>query len=280
MDVGGMVIGGVMCLLGAGLFVGGVRSSLTALSIYRTGNTTIRKLPQADGPVEFEGQAEATADDGAFEAPFSGEPALLCEIWMEQTSRHIDDEDSDQVIYTEGQKQTNATETVWGLAESDKIRWPFAVSKNGARAVVEPAGANLDITGHMGDVVHGTDEGETLSEEVRERLAALDGTDVTFDASLETWDAEEENTRYRESRLEPGEAVHVTGAEVDHLPDQWGSGIEATVGESSTDDRFLISRGTEPEVIRRRAIHLVSGVVIGLGLLGLGVFTVSQALSA
>jgi hypothetical protein len=265
----GAVIGIVFSLFGLGLFVAGIRRLFWALSLYRNDAMAVREVAQSEGAVEFDGQVVTPSADDAFEAPFSGEEAVLCQIWMEKMSRFSEDGES-EIHLDEDYRDPADTEKRWGLADTGEIRQPFAVADGGARVVVDPEDANLDITGHMGEVVHGIEEGESLSEDVRKRLRALDDTDTDFDASLETWDDEESAVKYREARLEPQETVHVTGAEVTSVPEAWGSAVDAKIGKSTTDDRYMISRGTESDVIRRHAIQFVTGTIVGAGLLAIG----------
>lgn len=267
----GLLIGGVMCLLGAGLFVAGLGKLRTGLSVYRTDTTVLREISQADGPVEFDGTAVAPADGGAFTAPFSGEDALLCQLWVEKASTHYTDDEEELDVDISNSPVDGDAETTWGLAETDEIRREFVVS-DGGRVAVDPTDADLDITGHMGEEVHKISRGEPLSEEVRERLADLNGED--FDGSLERWDDEESAVKYREERLEPSDTVHVSDAVVTDTPEGWGSGIEATVG----GEAMLLSRGTESDVVRRNLIQFVTGTIVGLGLLGLGVRALGLAL--
>lgn len=265
----GVLIGVVFSLFGLGLFVAGVRRFFWGISLYRNAAMAVREVPQAEGAVEFDGQVVGPADGEAFEAPFSGEEAFVCQIWMEKMSRFSDDGEA-EIYFDEDHRNPADTEKRWGLAESDEIRQPFAVADGGARVVVEPEEANLDITGHMGEVVHGIEEGESLSEDVTERLAALDERDTNFDSSLETWDDEESAVKYREARLEPQETVHVTGAAVQSVPEEWGSAVDATVAKSDTDDRYMISRGTESDVVRRHFVQFVTGTIIGALLMAVG----------
>lgn len=265
----GLVIGIVFSLFGLGLFVAGIRRFFWGLSLYRNAAQPVRDVPQTEGAVEFDGQVVGAADGEAFEAPFSGEKAFLCQIWMEKMSRFSDDGEA-EIYFDEDHRSTADTEKRWGLAESDEIRQPFAVADGGARVVVKPGEANLDITGHMGEVVHGIEEGESLSEDVRERLKKLEQRETEFDCSLETWDDEESAVKYREARLEPQEAVHVTGAAVQSVPEEWGSAVDATVAKSATDDRYMISHGTESDVVRRHFTQFVTGTIIGGGLLAVG----------
>ncbi|MFT4947488.1 MAG: hypothetical protein ACI8TL_001732 [Natronomonas sp.] len=265
----GVLIGAVFSLFGLGLFAAGSRRFFWALSLYRNDAKSVREIAQSEGAVEFDGQVVAPSDSDAFEAPFSGEKAFLCQIWMEKLSRFSEGGET-EIYFDEDHRNPADTEKQWGLADTDEIRQPFAVADGGARVVVDPDEADLDITGHMGAVVHSIEEGESLSEKIRDRLQTLEGTDPDFDAALETWDDEESAVKYREARLEPQETVHVTGAEVRSIPERWGSGIDARVGKSETDDRYMISRGTESAVVRRHFVQFVTGTILGLALLAVG----------
>lgn len=260
-----------MCLLGAGLFAGGLGKLRTGLSLYRTDTTPLREIPQADGPVEFDGTAVALADKGAFVAPFSGEEALLCQIWVEKASTHYTDDEEGLDVNVSNSPVDGDPETTWGLAQTAEIRREFVVS-DGGRVAVDPTDADLDITGHMGETVHQNGEGEPLSDAVRDRLADFDSE--RFDGSLDRWEDEQSAVKYREERLEPNDTVHISDAVVQSTPEQWGSGIDATVG----GEDVLLSRGTESAVIRRNLVQFVTGTIVGLGLLGLGARTLRLAL--
>lgn len=265
--IGELLFGAVACLLGGGLLFNGVRKLRSGVALSRNQTTPLREIPQSEGPVEFDGQVASTADHDAFDAPFSGEPAVCCQFWLEKASRRpaTDDEEGLQ-IETSGEYQVEQTEVTWGLADTAEVRRSFVVTDGGVRVVVDPAEADLDVTGHMGEEVLKVGRGETLSDEVRARLTALD----EFDGALDTWDDEASALEYREARLEPGGSVHVAGGERQSVPDEWGSGIEATVGESD-GEQYLISRGTESEVVRRHLVAFVTGTIVGLALLGVGV---------
>lgn len=172
----GVLIGAVMFLLGAGLLLAGLGKLRTGLSLYRTDTTPLREVPQADGPVEFDGAAVASAEAGAFTAPFSGEEARLCQLWVEKASTHYTDDEEGLDVDVSNSPVDGTPETTWGLAETDEIRREFVVS-DGGRVAVDPTDADLDITGHMGEQVHKIGRGERLSEDVRDRLAELDGDD-------------------------------------------------------------------------------------------------------
>jgi len=63
----------------------------------------------------------------------------------------------------------------------------------------------------------------------------------------------------------------VNGAKVRSVPEEWGSAVDATVEEAETDDRYMISHGTESEVVRRRLIQFVTGTIVGSAILAIGV---------
>ncbi|WP_135821184.1 hypothetical protein [Halostella litorea] len=272
-----VLIGGAMSALGALLAVAGVRRGLTAASLYRNEATPVRRIGQQDGPVEFDGRVELPADDEGVDAPFSGEPAVCYTAWLRTRTRHRTDVEGAEVLESKEPKRMSNTEAAWQLAETDGFRRPFVVRDGGARVRVDPTGADLDITGHMGETELTVESGERLSDDVRDRLAALSDDGVEFDADPETWDRPADHVQYREARLEPGDAVHVAGATVESVPEEWGSGVAATVGDGGTDEGFSVSRGSESDVVRRNAVQFTTGVVIGLALLALGLHTAGVA---
>jgi hypothetical protein len=265
-----VVVGVALCAFGGLLVVAGVRRLGTAVSLSRTDAVSLRDVPRTDGPVEFEGQARSLADEDPLEAPFSGEDALCCAVWMETEDRHRTDVDGAEVLESKEPETYRNTEQSWLLAESDEFEQPFVVADGGARVAVDPADADLDITGHMGETVLTVDAGESLPDEIHGRLERLDRAGITFDTAVETWNRDDERVKYREARLEPGDPVHVAGGAVTHVPDEWGSNVDATVGAPETDDRFLISQGTESSVVRKHFVQFITGVVAGTILLVLG----------
>jgi len=265
-----VLIGGALSVLGVLLAVSGVRRGVTAVSLYRNEAVPVRSVGKRDDPVEFDGRVELPAEDDGVAAPFSGEPAVCCAVWMQTRTRHRTDVEGVEVLESKGPKRKSNTETAWQLVESDGFRRPFVVQDGGARVTVDPADAALDITGHMGETELTVGSGDRLSDDVRDRLAALDRDDAAFDCDPETWDRPDDHVQYREARLAPGDPVHVAGAGVERVPEEWGSGTTATVGDAGAAGRFTISRGTEADVVRRNAIQFTTGTAIGLGLLALG----------
>lgn len=265
------LIGGLaLAAFGGLLTIAGVRRLLTAVSLSRSEAVPVRTVPKSESPVEFDGRSEPRADEGALEAPFSGEESLCCQVWMETASRHRTDTEGLEVGDSKEPADYQNTEQSWLLAERDEFRRSFVVADGGARVVVDPEGADLQLTGHMGETALTVASGESLPDDVRARLESLDQSDLDFDARPETWDSEDDRVKYREARLEPGDPVHVAGGTVESVPDEWGSGIDATVGASETSDRFLISEGTESSVVRKHLVQFGTGVTVGLALLGLG----------
>jgi hypothetical protein len=271
-----LVVGAVFSLVGGLLVVAGVESLVTAVSLHRNDAVPVRAVTKADPPVEFDGTAEARTDDGAFAAPFSGEEALYCDVWIEAKSRHRTDVDGVAVLGGEGPRRPTNTDTSWGLVETADIERRFVVREGGARVVVDPTNADFDVDdGHTGETVLTVGEGETLSEDVRERLAALDDTGVDFDCDPATWDRAEDAVRYSEVRLDPGEPVHVAGAAVQSRPEEWGNPVDATV-DAADGERLLVSEGTDSSVVRKHYVQFATGVAVGLGALAIGI----QALTA
>jgi hypothetical protein len=122
----------------------------------------------------------------------------------------------------------------------------------------------------MGETVLTVDAGESLPDQVRERLERFDRAGIAFDTAVETWTRDDDRVKYREARLEPGDPVHVAGGVVEDVPDEWGTGHTATVGTSDADDRFLISEGTESSVVRDHLIQFSTGTTVGVLLVVLG----------
>lgn len=265
------VIGGLLLSAFGGLLVvAGIRRLFTAVSVYRNEAIPVRRVAKSEGIVEFDGRVEPLAGEGTFEAPFSGEEALCCEVWMETKRRHRTDTEGLEIGNSKKPDNYRNTESSWLLAETDDIRRPFAVVEGGTRVTVDPDGAALDITGHMGETVLTVEGGDPLPAKVRARLDTLDGAEDEFDGSVKIWDREGDHVKYREARLEPGTPVHVAGATVEHVPDEWGSATDATVSGSDTDRRYLISEGIESDVVRKHFVQFITGTILGSGLLAVG----------
>lgn len=264
-------IGAVISLVGLFLVVAGVRRLGTAVSMYRSTTTPVREIPQSDDPVEFGGTAEPPTDDETIDAPFSGEPAFCCTVWMETEDLQRTDIEGAEVLESKepATRSDPETRTNWLLSERDGFRQPFVVRDGGGRVAVDPAGADLDITGHMGSVALTLEPNDSLPDGVRQRLRSLEAADVAFDCDPDTWRRDGERVRFREARLEPGDDVHVAGGAVESVPEEWGSAVNATVG-AANGDRYLISKGTESSVVRRHAVQFVTGLAVGGVLLALG----------
>jgi len=191
---------------------------------------------------------------------------------MEVKGRHRTDTEGMEVAPSKKPEKYRNTDQSWRLAETGAIRRAFDVRDGGARVTVDPTDADLELTGHMGETVLTVDAGESLPEDVRERVTSLDRTESSFDGTPETWDRQSDDVQYREARLEPGDSVHVTGGVVENVPDDWGSEHSATVGAAASDERYLISEGTETDVVRTHLVKFSTGFVVGLALLGLGLY--------
>lgn len=265
--IGSLLVSG----LGGLSVLAGIRRLLTAISLHRSHTVPGRDIATEEGTVEFEGRVEPSIEEEAFEAPFSGEETVCCQVWMQTTDRHRTDTEGLQVgTHQMEPEDYENTESALQLAETGEIRRSFVVTDGGARVVVDPDEADLDITDHMGETVLTVESGDSLSTDVCDRLASLDGLDVEFDTDPETWDRESDRVTYREARLAPGTPVHISGGVVEDIPDEWGTGITATVGAPDSNARFMISEGTESSVIRKHLIQFTTGITVGLLFLTLG----------
>lgn len=264
------VIGGALVAgFGALLLLAGTRQLVTALSLYRGETAPLRDVATGEGTVEFEGQVQPPADEGSFAAPFSGTDALCCQVWME-TEQRVNEMDEVEFGDARNPEDDDHVDASWQLAETADLRQSFVVTDGGTRVAVDPAGADLDITGHMGETVLTTDAGEPLPDDVRDRVAAFDQSESGLDGGVETWTDDDRRVKYREARLEPGDTVHVTGGVADGGPDGWGSGVAATVAAPAGGGDFLISEGTKSEAVRKHVVQFVTGAAVGLVLLAVG----------
>jgi hypothetical protein len=163
-------------------------------------------------------------------------------------------------------------DTSWQLAETGDLRRSFVVAGGGRRVAVDPEGAVLDITDHMGETVLTTGGGESLPAAVGKRLDAVDRSVATVDGQTERWDSGDRQATYREARLEPGDNVHVAGGVVDSVP-EWRSDVAATVA-APEDGGLVIREGTTSGVVQKHVGQFVTGTVVGLGVLALGLHVV------
>ena len=104
------VIGGLLVTgLGGLLVLAGTRRLLTAILLYRSGTVSLRNIATEDGTVEFEGRVEPSNEEETFEAPFSGEETVCCQMWMQTTDRHRTDTEGLQVGSTRWSQRTTRT---------------------------------------------------------------------------------------------------------------------------------------------------------------------------
>ncbi|WP_207587235.1 hypothetical protein [Halomontanus rarus] len=194
---------------------------------------------EGEGTGEFVGTARP-ADDGTFDAPFSGERALLSTYRVEQKGGPSDS---------------------WLTESAGSIDRPVLVEDEGEsdRILVDPAGATIS----PGNESIRERTGDALPNEVRLRLSHHQ---ADLESELEEIFARNatRSRRYAEGYVAPGDRVHVYGGEFE---DSDELEVDATV--VGGDGRYRITGGGEStaawEFIEKAAVTGSMSVVAGGG---------------
>lgn len=208
---------------------------------------TIREAIRGDGPTEFSGQIRPVTDAALFDAPFSGETAVLATYEVEERRP------------TWSSQQTPK----WVSAGRGAIRRPFIVEDLTGRVKIDPASATIEA----GDEPRqeAIDTGGILPEPARLRLSKV--TDAVDDLDLLLAQGERDYPRrYYEGCVVPGETVHVTGCRPSgELPGR--SDVDAVLTPSDGEEVRITApnRSVAPSTtanLRAIVAYLVGGFLV------------------
>lgn len=187
----------------------------TALRIAASEPVSVVEAAAGEGTGEFVGTARP-ADAETFDAPFSGERALLSTYRVEQKGEPSDS---------------------WLTESAGSIGRPFLVEDEGEsdRILVDPAGATIS----PGNESIRERTGDALPNEVRLRLSQHQA-DLEFELEEIFAENATRSRRYAEGYVAPGDRVHVCCGE---LEDSDESEVDATV--VGGDGRYRITGGGE-----------------------------------
>lgn len=252
MAVGAILFGVLFVGVGALVAGFGVWEVRNARTIAASDPASIWETVNARGPVEFEGVA---TDHGAFEAPFTGEPAVFCTYRIEERRS----------------KPGSDSGSEWRTVRSGSVAPSFRVADDTGRVEVDPSGATVNIGRQRR--VESVSSGDRLPDETRRRIAALDDELEDRDAIL----AEGTRRRYYEARIEPGDEVHVYGGTTDR--DLEHDGVDATVSPPA-DGHYRITVGDESDAVSSASRSGFYWILGGLffGLFGIGFVLVALGL--
>ena len=253
------VLLGAASLLGS---VGLVFASFSRLKLWRriADTPTSRIRSAALGLVELKGLAQALGQP--LQGPFSGTDCCWWRISVEQE---------------ETRQTKNGTRREWRQIHSAASEAPFRVVEQGASVTVLPAGADIDgpkLVEHVrgGGGILGLAQGWLRRVEQGSspdlHLAALPGpaTPQWIGGGLLA-----PRRRLREWRIDPDRPLYALGA-LRHQP-----GMGSVLAEGRQGEPFIISTGSEEELLSRyrwQALGLLAtataALVLGLWLLRLG----------
>lgn len=254
--------GGFLVLVGAGY--------LRNYRDMRGSPADARRLAAGDGPVELVGTARAHGDP--MRSPFTDTPTLLTEWQVQEYTRSGSTGSED-----------------WSSLRWDQRSEPFVLETETGRVVVEPGGAQLNV-----------DESDRVEVAPEQSPPAGVAEFVEADEHL---DRESKfRRRFRESRIDPGDEVHVLGPVRTAAPDptlprdvdavvgvegheertiQVGEDDLATARDKAARDgyRFVLTRGGEAAAERRQLRNglawVALGAVVGVG--GMAVATLAPS---
>jgi hypothetical protein len=251
--------GGFLVLVGAGY--------LRNYRDMRGDPADVRQLEAGDGPVELVGRAREHGEP--LRSPFTDTPTLVAE-WQIQE-------------YTSSGSTGNKD---WSSTRWDEHSEPFVLDTDTGRVVVEPGGAQLNV-----------DESDRVEVAPEESPPAGVAEFVDDDEHLER--ESRFRRRFRESRIDPGDEVHVLGPVRTVAPDptlprdvdavvgvenheertiQVGEDDLAAVRDKAARDgfRFVLTRGGEADAERRQLrnglVWAATGGLVAAGGMAAAVF--------
>lgn len=153
---------------------------------------SIRAAIRSDGPDEFTGWIQPVTDQAVFDAPFSGERAVLASCAIQEPRR----------------RPARGYARTWTEVGRESIVRAVVVEDDGERVKVEAAGATVETGQEQPELA--VEAGESLPDAVRLRLSAI--TDAIDDlAAILPHSDGARPRRYLEGRVTPGESVRVAG---------------------------------------------------------------------
>lgn len=238
LNAGQMLFGFGGLLIGTLVLAVGLWQLYRGVTVATSDPVDAARVETADEPVELEGTAEPLDGAGTFDAPVSGQEAMLCEVHVEE-----------EVRSTGGERERHATE---------RIARPLRVVDDTGAVALDPEGASLEL-GHSSYEAEFR-PGDSLPTDVERRLRVLAD-------EVEDEDAERE---YDESYLGPGDDVHVYGATV-HTAATTRHDISASLVDDPDSSGFTVSAGTQSSVVRERLAGAAVAVVVGGAFAAFGV---------
>lgn len=203
------------------------------------------------GLQEFEGTAHAV--DGTVTAPFSGTESLVCKHKV-QRYKHTSDGSN------------------WTTIDTGTRTAPFEIESAGSSVAVDGQDAK-----HLLTEEYELDIRET--EDIPDRIAEYmrrehDIKDLESSVNLGPMEMDKHQYRFKEERLEDGEAVYVLGTvrqDPSLVPDRADARIAISTSnqgliDSLLGDPFVISDSGEEEAIRRQYKNGRKTTLLGLGL--------------
>lgn len=210
-------------VIALGLFGGAWWAYGRRRAIADTPTSKVRSM--AIGPVELQGKATAAPGQELVRGPFTDTPCVYWEYKVEEQRTR---------------KTKNGSETYWATVDSGRSKAAFGLSDDTGIARIDQDGADLPAPA--------TDRfGSGFRKDPTPRIQAfLTQKDISF----ETFFGWNKKMRFIENRLEEGTPIflHGNATRPEHAA---GEGNAALVVERKGDGPFLVSVGTEQDVLRR-----------------------------
>lgn len=245
------VVSGVVATL---LFRRAGTALFAALGRRRPPERPIRDAIRADGPEEFTGRIHPVTEQAVFDAPFSGERAVLGSYTVQERHR----------------TPSRAYTRQWADVERGSIVRAFVVADETERVKVEAAGATVETGGERPELV--VDGDGELPDAVRLRLSTITDAIADLGAVLPRGECPRAR-RFLEGQVTPGERVHVTGVEPSgRLPRRRDvDAVFTAVGGSVPVRIATVDRPADADTqLRTGLAYLVAGLLAVLPILAAG----------
>lgn len=204
-------------------------------------------LSVTPGPTEVYGET-TPAEDGPMNAPFSDDECLLAEWEIEEWD-------------------TSGKHSSWTTRGSGTLAVPFELDDGTDSVRIDPAGADVELSGEYETVEVGIDE---HPPEPVQRFVDLDSTPAAASGSLFSaleWGNKTGDRKYHQRIVRPGEACYVHGTATRAESREFGDRsheIRRSAEDGHADaDLFLVSDSTEADLLSARRdaeLRLASGV--------------------